>query len=184
MYAARRLYVKQWDHQSEDERYTVQITRGGKPVSGIQSDRISSVEEDVMYWRKANHIHAWFVDNVQEGNDDCGTYRVDWEKLRALLVVCDTVLKKSNLVDGTVSNGTVYDKEHPKGQTLRGAGRVIEDATVAMEILPTREGFFFGNCEYDEDYFKDVKATYDWAFEMLADHEKGVPGNIYYSSSW
>lgn len=26
---------------------------------------------DVMYWRKANSIHKWFVDNFQNGVDDC-----------------------------------------------------------------------------------------------------------------
>ena len=184
MYAARRVYVKQWDHQSPDERYTVQIVRGGKPVSGIQSDRISDVEEDVMYWRKANHIHGWLVDNVQDGKDDCGTYQVDWEQLRALLVTCDHVIKASKLVDGMVDNGTVYDKENPKGLVQRTAGKVIEDATVAKSILPTRQGFFFGCTEYDEDYLNEVVRTYDWASRMLTDNKAGVPGDIYYSSSW
>ena len=184
MYAARRLYVKQWDHQSPDERYKVQIAHGDKPVSGIQSDRISSVEEETMYWRKANHIHGWIVDNVQDGEDNCGTYHVDWDQLRALLVTCDHVIKASKLVDGMVDNGTVYDKEHPKGLVQRTAGKVIEDATVAKAILPARQGFFFGSTEYDEDYLDEVVSTYDWAFRMLADHKNGVPGDIYYSSSW
>ena len=29
-------------------------------------------EYAVCDWRKANHIHQWFVQNVQDGNDDCG----------------------------------------------------------------------------------------------------------------
>ena len=29
--------------------------------------------EEVGYWRKANAIHGWFVRNVQNGKDDCGT---------------------------------------------------------------------------------------------------------------
>ena len=67
MYAARRVYVKQWDHQSPDERYAVQIACGGRPVPGIQAGRISVIEEEVMEWRKANHIHGWFVANIQSG---------------------------------------------------------------------------------------------------------------------
>lgn len=184
MYAARRLHTKQWEHQSPDERYTVQIAYGGKPVSGIQSDRISRVEEDVMYWRKANHIHGWFVDNVQGGNDDCGDYNVDDDKLRELLSVCKKVIKASKLVDGTVYTGTVYDKENPNGLVQRTAGKVIKDATVAKKLLPTTEGCFFGNDEYDEDYLNDVVATRDWAERMLADSKAGVPGDIYYSSWW
>lgn len=184
MYAARRVRVKNWSHQQPNERYAVRVARGGKPVPGIQSERLSAVEEEVMYWRKANHIHAWFVDNVQDGKDDCGTYHVGWEQLRSLLVVCDKVIKASKLVDGYVDNGTVYDKDHPKGLVQRTAGKVIEDATVANAILPPRAGFFFGIYEYDEGYLDDVVKTHDWASRMLKDHENGVPGAIYYSSSW
>jgi hypothetical protein len=184
MYAARKLYVKQWSHQSPDERYTVQITRGGKPVPGVKADRISSIDEDVMYWRKANHIHAWFVDNVQDGKDGGGEYRVDDDKLRELHAVCQKVTEASKLVDGTVYAGTVYNKDHPHGVVQRTPGKVIEDATVAEKLLPTREGFFFGSTEYDEDYLDEVIRTRDWAAEMLADRANGVSGDICYSSSW
>ena len=27
--------------------------------------------KEVMYWRKANYIHNWFVENIQNGSDDC-----------------------------------------------------------------------------------------------------------------
>ena len=184
MYAARRLHVKPWEHQKPDERYRVQIAHGGELVAGIQSDRISDVEEDVMYWRKANQIHGWFVDNVQDGNDDCKSYYVSWDKLRDLLGVCKKVIEASKLVDGTVYAGTIYNKEHPDGETLRVPGKVIEDVTVAKKLLPTREGFFFGSYEYDGDYLDGVKATRDWIVRMLADRDAGVPGDIIYSSSW
>lgn len=41
-------------------------------------------ECDAMYWRKANAIHHWFVENVQHGNDDCGSYYVSTESLTQL----------------------------------------------------------------------------------------------------
>ncbi len=184
MYAARRLYVKQWDHQPAQERYTVQVARGGTPVPGIQPERISNIEEEVMYWRKANHIHAWFVDNVQYGQDDCGTYDVGWEHLQELLSRCKKIIEASELVDGMIHTGTVYNQEHPNGLVEREPGKVLKDATVARELLPTRGGFFFGSTEYDEDYLNDVVRTHDWAISMLADHDAGVPGHIYYQSSW
>lgn len=43
--------------------------------------RVGSTYE-VGYWRKANHIHQWFVNNVQDGNDDCGSYQIGPEKLK------------------------------------------------------------------------------------------------------
>ena len=29
---------------------------------------------EIGYWRKSNQIHKWFVDNIQEGVDNCATY--------------------------------------------------------------------------------------------------------------
>ena len=184
MYAVRRLHVKQWDHQPAEDRYSVQVARSGKPVPGIQPERISEIDEEVMYWRKANHIHAWFVDNVQDGQDNCGTYHVSWEQLRALLLRCEKLIEASELVDGMIYAGTVYDKEHPQGFVRREPGKVIKDDTVARKLLPTRAGFFFGCEEYDEDYLDDVLKTRNWIVDMLADHLNGVPGRIYYESSW
>lgn len=45
------------------------------------------------YWRKANQIHKWFVDNVQEGNDNCGEYLVTTEQLERLLELVNEVLR-------------------------------------------------------------------------------------------
>lgn len=182
MYAVRKVYTKQWDHQKPEERYTVQIARGGKPVPGIEPDRISAVEEEVMYWRKANHIHAWFVKNVQDGEDDCGRYLVGGDEIRELHDVCEEVIRASKLVDGMVFAGRSYVDETPVEH--REPGKVIEDTSVAEELLPRQAGFFFGNVEYDEDYLTDVIATHNWAARMLADSKAGVPGDIYYSSSW
>ena len=42
----------------------------------------------VAYWRKANQIHKWFVDNVQDGRDDCKEYWVSRESLAELRDLC------------------------------------------------------------------------------------------------
>lgn len=184
MYASRRLYVKQWEHQRPEERYEVLIEYGGKPITGIQQERISHIEEEVMYWRKANHIHGWFVDNVQQGQDDCKQHYVDWDQLSQLLEICEKVIKASKLVEGKVWNGRRFDKDHPNGIDIWQPGKVAEDPSVAEELLPTRNGFFFGSSEYDEHYLNHVIKTRDWSKCMLTDYKSGVPGEIYYSSSW
>lgn len=50
---------------------------------------------EVGYWRKANAIHKWFVDNCQEGVDDCKPSSVSREKLKELLELCEEI-KKDN----------------------------------------------------------------------------------------
>lgn len=51
------------------------------------------ITTEVGYWRKANAIHKWFVDNIQDGEDDCCYHReVTREDLEALRDVCHEVL--------------------------------------------------------------------------------------------
>ena len=38
----------------------------------------------IMYWRKSNQIHQWFVQNVQAGTDNCAEYSVGIDQLRLL----------------------------------------------------------------------------------------------------
>ena len=45
-----------------------------------------------MYWRKANAIHKWFVDNVQDGKDNCLPHRCEINTLIELRDVCEQVL--------------------------------------------------------------------------------------------
>lgn len=185
MYAHRRLYVKKWSFDDSKEQYDVQITKGGKKVDGIQFDCISSVDEEVMYWRKANHIHRWFVENAQHGEDDCEDYMVEITHLEKLLRCCKEVIEASQLVKGTIHGGIVYDSNHPNGVTRRVPGKLIKDATIAHKLLPTTDGFFFGCTEYDEDYLDEVVRTRDWLVRMVSQiKDDGVPGDIYYSSSW
>lgn len=48
--------------------------------------------EEVAYWRKANEIHNWFVENVQDGEDDCQIHReLMASDLEELLVLCEEV---------------------------------------------------------------------------------------------
>ena len=58
---------------------------------------VRELSYEAMYWRKANHIHKWFVDKVQGGNDDCGHYRVSEEQLQELLTTCKAVLADRSL---------------------------------------------------------------------------------------
>lgn len=108
-----------------------------------------SINQNVAYWRKANQIHKWFVDNVQDGNDDCGTYEVSKEKLQLLLSICIIVKEKSELIPGTVRNGYRIGKDG-KDEPILEKGKVIKDPKTAKELLPATRGFFFGSTDYNE----------------------------------
>jgi|688.fasta_scaffold00184_27 hypothetical protein len=57
------------------------------------------LEISVGYWRKANQIHQWFVENCQNGEDDCRTTYVSREKLQELLGLCKEVKKNPKKAD-------------------------------------------------------------------------------------
>lgn len=58
----------------------------------LNGRRVKKVIVEAMYWRKANAIHKWFVDNVQDGEDDCGDYYVSREQLEELRDLVKEVL--------------------------------------------------------------------------------------------
>lgn len=45
--------------------------------------------------------------------------------------------------------------------------KVLKDHTLAKELLPTQEGFFFGNTDYNDAYYKDVALVLDKCDEIL-----------------
>ena len=143
----------------------------------------SMIMEQVGYWRKANHIHNWFVENIQDDEDDCNYHReVTKKDLEDLLDVCETVVANSKLINGKIINGYSYDGNFNKVCHYED-GQIIEDSTIAEKLLPTQSGFFFGGTEYDEWYLNDVKDTIDIIKKVLetTDFETQM---IYYCSSW
>lgn len=95
-YLSKKFYVKNLRHQTENIHEII-VKQGGKIRKDIHPERITYIVEEAGQWRKANQIHKWFVDNVQEGNDDCGEYYVTAEQLQTLLDVCKQVQDKPSL---------------------------------------------------------------------------------------
>ena len=140
------------------------------------------IKEEVGYWRKANHIHNWFVENIQNGTDDCNYHReVTEEDLKELLDVCQKVLDSCEMVDGKVEVGMSY--ANGKATPMLEDGQYVKDPSVAEELLPCVGGFFFGNTNYDNYYVESIKKTIDIIKKVLetTDFDKQM---IYYCSSW
>lgn len=180
----KKTYVKNWSHMKPEERHEVDVKKSGVQVSHIKPERVSYVEEEIIRWRKANAIHAWFVENVQDGEDDCKDHWVSKSDLETLLGLCERVIEASELVEGKIKNG--YTFENGKEVPIMEDGKYIKDSTVAQELLPAQEGFFFGGTDYDEYYLEDIKFTAKKIKEVLAeDTGSGFStGDFYYHSSW
>lgn len=89
MYLTKRIYIgAHYEHRNVKGK--IEIEANGKHIP-IQFNKVSEIIEQAGYWRKANAIHKWFVDNCQDGNDDCKDAYVEHEKLAELLAICETV---------------------------------------------------------------------------------------------
>lgn len=90
------LYKKTYiGNNNKDKKEQIKIN-----IRGVNQDKVIDITEEVAYWRKANAIHKWFVDNIQDGVDDCKEYYVSKEKLKELLKTVNTVLKSIELKAG------------------------------------------------------------------------------------
>jgi hypothetical protein len=94
MYLTKKIYIgAHYDHRNVEA--SVEIKVNGNVIN-IKPKMISEIHERAAYWRKANHIHKWFVDNVQNGEDDCGDYEVTISQLKELVALCEQVLEKKD----------------------------------------------------------------------------------------
>lgn len=87
------MYLTKKTYLYGDSRIGLKLTLKG---SAIKPERVKWIAEEVGYWRKANAVHQWFVDNVQNGEDNCDSYEVSAEQLRQLLELVREVLKDNS----------------------------------------------------------------------------------------
>lgn len=147
MYLTEDIYVGA-SYEHRQVMLDLELSIMGESIA-IDPKQVSEIILQVGYWRKANQIHAWFVENVQNGKDECEKHWVPSEKLSELHELCIAVLN---------------------------------DHTLAEQLLPSQSGFFFGSTEYDEYYYGDLEDTVKILEPLIG------PGNenrdFYYQSSW
>ena len=108
MYLSAKQYL--FSFNEEDKAKAEEI----KKLMGTDLP-VKEVAMQVMYWRKANAIHDWFVTMVQDGEDDCKEYFVDTEQLEELVSLCNEALatKDTDILqtaDGFFFGSTEYDE--------------------------------------------------------------------------
>jgi hypothetical protein len=121
-----------------------------------------SIFNEIGYWRKANAIHNFFVQECQNGVDECQLSIVKQSHLKDLLKRCKRAM---SLKDIYLNDGIIKD------------GEGIET------FLPTTSGFFFGGTEFNEWYFNDVEETIELITKVLKETDFKTQ-IIFYRSSW
>lgn len=123
MYFKGKRYLSKYNGQ-EDTKLAEAIQQRFPELQGIESrwgdsTCIEQITADLGYWRKANAIHGWFVKNIQDGNDDCGSYYVSRESMQELRDLCQRVLDFKHLAEellppqsGFFFGGTSLDQSY------------------------------------------------------------------------
>lgn len=117
MYLYKKNYIWSGDWIKPEMKQEVVVKKGGEVDNSIKPERVKYVVEEVGYWRKANQIHQWFVDNVQGGIDECQSSYVSRERLEELLGICKNIKADNSLAEsllptqsGFFFGGTEYDE--------------------------------------------------------------------------
>lgn len=156
LYAKGYYSPADWRGEKSNETFDKIVeTVGAEKMKTLTEYPSAQVTISVGYWRKVNSVHQWFVDNCQDGNDDCREAYVSREQLQELLRICEVV---------------IMDKA------------LLETDETAKAMLPTASGFFFGSQDYDDWYYKDLEYTRDLLKQVLETVPEDW--TFAYNSSW
>lgn len=176
------LYAKRFLGYDEKEMKAAVAAAVKSPFTSGRSEA-SEVRVEVMYWRNANAIHKWFVDNVQDGVDECQKSYVSKEDLINLRDVCQKVIDTAVVEAGKVSNG--YTIKGGKREDFWEDGEIVQNPEEIEAILPSQGGFFFGGTDYDQYYLQGVEDTLEALNSILSLSEEELRfWDFEYHSSW
>lgn len=159
MYLRVDEFVSGYDFRGEKEveRFNNILRATGLSSSDVPPDSpFMTIKVNVAYWRKANAIHHWFVQQCQEGRDECQETEVSREDLTRLRDASKTALDAFN----------------------------SDDLEAAGELMPPTSGFFFGSTALDEWYASDLKNTVEQLDRVLSSETLKGHDWFIYQSSW
>jgi hypothetical protein len=159
MYLYRREYLSNysWGANHEKERNAFHAIADAIGIEPTEQAPHIHVEVCVAYWRKANAIHGYIVQNHAGGVDECQNIYLTRQDLKSLRDKCESVL----LAPATA----------------------VEYAAEQNGLMPTL-GFFFGSYDYDEWYMRDMEDTVSQLDKILESVPEGGWTDFIYRASW
>jgi hypothetical protein len=119
-------------------------------IRKVGNDESKPVE--IGYWRKANAIHRYMVgeEAYRSGEDNCKEFIIPAGDMMHLGAICKRILDFAE-----------EKEENPDAWRGGKEGPYTNWEDYADFWLPTAEGFFFGDTDYDESYLQDLRDTLD-----------------------
>jgi len=157
MYLKVREYNVQHNLKEADKYNTIMQTVSIKGMKEVPI--IVTTEYTVIYWRKANQVHGWFVNTLADGVDECQRISVSRDNLVRLRETCSVLLD-------TRSNELAKELLPPTDGFFFQAGG--------------------GEAQLDEGYWLDLQHTHEELSKLLEQitEENKWDYNIEYQASW
>ena len=96
MYLTAKKHISNFDFYDKEKEVNMQV----KKVLGLEhldgDDAGIEVAITVAYWRKANQVHAWFVENCQDGKDECQETYIERHQLEELRDLCNKAVDEQD----------------------------------------------------------------------------------------
>jgi len=114
MYLSARKYISRIDFRTAEAREETPEFREIVKVTGMtgleEPEGFSGayVEIPVMYWRKTNAIHNWFVRELADGVDDCRPLELTVERLGELVKLCEQVIDDNSKAEELLPTGSGF----------------------------------------------------------------------------
>ncbi len=182
MYLKANKYVAGYDFYGDEAVSDYQeIVDKYFPFAAKDSPSVN-LAATVVYWRKANAIHAWFVKHAQDGVDECQEVEVGRDMLHELLTSCIQVLGTA-----TIAGKPALDLTLKEVYDLEDGAEALLDTELASELLPPQSGFFFGSTDYSIWYLTDLihtKESLQALLEAYPSYTHMTDPYFTYQSSW
>lgn len=141
MYLEARNYLSSYD---EDD---MRVSDAVGQAASTGDFRVKSVVLEVGYWRKSNQIHKWFVDNVQDGEDDCKDYYVTADKIKELLSVTKQVLADHSKAPELLPTGEgfFFGSTEYEDYYFEDLAETVEILEKALTLSPQEWSFYYSS---------------------------------------
>lgn len=114
---------------------------------------------DEAYWRKFHALHDYFIKEIQEGDDDCLVYRLDYKTIHKLKIIIERILEDKELEESMGNNRGVASKLLP------------EPSSIPKKL------------RYGQSYYESLNSSYSVVKNILEKMKEGKR-DFYYRSSW
>lgn len=116
---------------------------------GLDQYFVKTERENIEYFRKVNFLQGYMERQKPDMDLNCQYIYFSRDMADELLDYCKQVMEHVS-----------YDED----STILWTEKAVE---LGEKLLPVQDGFFYGDTEYNEWYFRDIKDVHDFLEKLI-----------------